>query len=156
MLYSKKLDEKALLPTVAHPNEDLGYDIYSLETIALNPYAVTKVRTGIAVRFIDDFKHYKYLGGSEVHEKNYGLLVRDRSSMAGKGLAIVGGVIDAGYTGELVVMFHNTTSGVYIINSSDKIAQIIPMEVNTTGGVQEVTELPESSRGDKGFGSSGK
>lgn len=157
MLYCKKLDENAILPTVSHAGEDLGFDVYALEPIFLEPLQVTKIRTGISARFVDDNARYTKLGGGggQFIEKVFGLLLRDRSSMGGRGLTVLGGVVDAGYTGEIVVMLYNTTPNLCLINSGDKIVQMIPIEVNTKMGVLEVPELPESSRKEKGFGSSG-
>ena len=49
MLRVKRLDHGARLPSVAHPGEDLGYDLFALQDVALIPGSVVKVRTGIAV-----------------------------------------------------------------------------------------------------------
>jgi len=49
MLRVKLLEEGARLPVVAHPGEDLGYDLFALEAATLAPRATVKVRTGIAV-----------------------------------------------------------------------------------------------------------
>lgn len=91
MLKVKLLDKKATAPTVANPGEDLAYDLYALEDTTVRINTVTKVRTGVAVAYLKD-------------DKPYGLLMRDRSSMASKGIAITGGVIDSGYRGEVLVL----------------------------------------------------
>jgi len=49
MLRVKLLETGARAPVVAHPGEDLGYDLFALEGVALGPRATVKVRTGIAV-----------------------------------------------------------------------------------------------------------
>lgn len=136
----KKLNEWANLPTIATPGEDLGYDLYASEDIRLLPSQVHKVKTGIS------------LSGTN-HITPVGFLVRDRSSMASKGVFTHGGVIDAGYRGEMLVMM--TSLAPYQILSGDKIAQIIPV-VPSAGDVEEVTALPSSLRGENGFGSSGR
>lgn len=132
----KRLDPRAKLPTVAHPGEDLGFDLFALEdTDCPNDHAVYKIRTGVALEFPE------CVGG----------LIRDRSSMAAKGVTTHGGVIDNGYRGEIIVLMR----GARFIHAGDKIAQIVPIPV-LTSEVEEVTELGDSARQDRGFGSSGK
>jgi len=84
-----------------------------------------------------------------------GLLVRDRSSMAARGVAVTGGVIDAGYRGEIQILLTNLTDEAIRLNAGDKIAQMIPVPV-LTGVVRQVEDLADSSRAEKGFGSSGR
>ena len=142
MLHVQKLDPRAKLPTVANPGSDLGYDLYSLLHVVLEPKSLTKVRTGIAVQFTD-----ARMGG----------LLRDRSSMASKGITVSAGVIDAGFTGELLVLLTNTTDRSIQINADDKIAQMIPIVALTHQEVIEVKEvLQRDNRGAQGFGSSGR
>jgi len=83
-----------------------------------------------------------------------GLLVRDRSSMASRGIATTGGVIDAGYRGEIMVLMTNLGESPIELKAGDKIAQMIPVPV-LTGVVEDVESLEESARAEKGFGSSG-
>jgi dUTP pyrophosphatase len=144
MLRVKLLEAGARLPVVAHPGEDLGYDLFALEGIILESRATARVRTGIAV----EARHPET-------GKPLGLLVRDRSSMAARGIATTGGVIDAGYRGEILVLMTNLGDAAFEIKAGDKIAQMIPVPV-LTGEVQEVETLEDSARAEKGFGSSGK
>ena len=144
MLRVKRLDPAASLPVVAHPGEDLGYDLFALESITLPPRATVRARTGIAVEARDPHT------GAPL-----GLLVRDRSSMAARRLATTGGVIDAGYRGEILVLISNLGESAVEIAAGDKIAQMIPIPV-LTGSVHEVKDLEVSARAEKGFGSSGK
>jgi len=137
------LEEGARLPVVAHPGEDLGYDLFALEGALLGPLATVKVRTGIAVE-----ARNPQTGAA------LGLLVRDRSSMASRGIATTGGVIDAGYRGEILVLMTNLGDTTVELKAGEKIAQMIPVPV-LTGGVEEVEALEESARAEKGFGSSG-
>ena len=139
----KLLEEGARLPVVAHPGEDLGYDLFSLESVVLVPRATVKVRTGISV----EARHPA--SGSSL-----GLLVRDRSSMAARGIATTGGVIDAGYRGEILVLMTNLGETTVELKAGEKIAQMIPVPV-LTGSVQEVETLEDSARAERGFGSSG-
>jgi dUTP pyrophosphatase len=144
MLRVKKLDPAAKLPVVAHPGEDLGYDVFALESQELPPRATVRVRTGIAVEA-------RNLQTGEP----LGLLVRDRSSMAAKGLATTGGVIDAGYRGEILILITNLGDAAVTIAAGEKVAQMIPVPV-LTGLVEEVETLEISARLEKGFGSSGR
>ena len=147
MLRVKLLVEDARLPAVAHPGEDLGYDLFALESVALGPRKTARVRTGIAV----EARHPQT--GAPL-----GLLIRDRSSMATRGIATTGGVIDAGYRGEILVVITNLGETAIELKAGEKIAQMIPVSV-LTGFVEEVEEverLEESARAEKGFGSSGR
>ena len=137
------MEEGARLPVVAHPGEDLGYDLFALEGAVLAPRATAKLRTGIAV----EARHPET--GAPL-----GLLVRDRSSMAARGIATTGGVIDAGYRGEILVLMTNLSEQAIELKPGEKIAQMIPVPV-LTGQVEEVESLELSARAEKGFGSSG-
>jgi dUTP pyrophosphatase len=136
LLKVKKLSETAKLPTKAH-NSDLGYDLYADETVRLFTDSPTKIKTGIAVRF----------------PENWGGFIKDRSSMASKGYFVIGGVIDHAYIGELSVVMTHTKGNVFI-NKGDKIAQLVPIPL-TKWNIEEVSDLEPTDRGEKGFGSSG-
>ena len=110
----------------------------------LAPRDTVRLRTGIAV----EARHPET--GAPL-----GLLVRDRSSMAARGLATTGGVIDAGYRGEILVVMTNLGNAPVELKAGEKIAQMVPVEV-LTGPVTEVESLEESARAAKGFGSSGR
>jgi dUTP diphosphatase len=144
MLHVKLLEMGARLPVVAHPGEDLGYDLFALEEVVLGPRATVRVRTGIAL----EARHPET--GAPL-----GLLVRDRSSMAARGIATTGGVIDAGYRGEILVLMTNLGDGAMKLKAGEKIAQMIPVPV-LTGDVFAVADLEDSARAGKGFGSSGR
>jgi dUTP pyrophosphatase len=144
MLRVKLLEPGARLPAVAHPGEDLGYDLFALENVALAPRATVKVRTGIAVE-----ARHPHTGAP------LGLLVRDRSSMAARGVATTGGVIDAGYRGEILVLMTNLADTAVELKAGEKIAQMIPIPV-LTGVVEAAQSLENSARAEKGFGSSGQ
>jgi dUTP pyrophosphatase len=143
MLRVKLLDPVARVPVVAHPGEDLGYDLFALEAVTLAPRATVRVRTGIAV----EARHPE-------SEAPLGLLVRDRSSMAARGIATTAGVIDAGYRGEILVLMTNLGEAAIELKAGEKIAQMIPVPV-LTGSVETVESLKDSARAEKGFGSSG-
>ncbi len=154
-LLVKLLAKDAKIPTVANPG-DLGYDVYALYDVkilhndALRQPAV--VRTGIAVSasLVDG----PDCGWGNSYGESLGLIVKDRSSMAVKGVFTHGGVIDAGYRGELKIIM--TSMADYDIKAGDKIAQIVPVRVYTGKNIQQVEEFDATSRGVLGFGSSGK
>jgi len=137
MLKVKKLSPDAVLPTVAHPGEDIGYDLYSAEDITLPPCGAAGVHTGIAIEFVP------VAGG----------IVKTRSGMAKKRLMCNAGVIDAGYRGEVIVLMENLGDQSYSIRKGDKIAQLL--EHPFLAGEVVEDELTEATRGVKGFGSSG-
>ena len=85
----------------------------------------------------------------------YGYLVKDRSSMGSKGLHIFAGVVDEEYIGELKIVMFNASKEDYTISYGDKIAQLILIK-NVDLSVCEVTIMDNTSRGDAGFGSTGK
>jgi dUTP pyrophosphatase len=144
MLRVKKLVEGARAPVVAHAGEDLGYDLFALDGAQLGPRETVKVRTGIAVEARDPRTG-----------AGLGLLVRDRSSMAARGIATTAGVIDAGYRGEILILMTNLGDAAVELKAGEKIAQMVPVPV-LTGRVEQVESLEDSARAAKGFGSSGR
>lgn len=138
MLKVKKLSPDAVLPTVAHPGEDIGYDLYSTEDIMLPARGAAGVHTGIAIEFVPA------AGG----------IVKTRSGMAKKRLMCNAGVIDAGYRGEIIVLMENLSDQPYKIHKGEKIAQLLEHPFLAVEVVEE--ELSDAARGAKGFGSSGK
>jgi len=132
-----KLNESAVLPTRAH-KDDAGLDLYSLENVVLEPGKSYLVKTGIALAVPD-----RHVG-----------LIADRSSLAKKGIKTIGGVIDAGYRGEIQVMMWNLTQQTYLIEVSQRIAQLLILPIVTPDPV-EVNELDQTLRGEGGFGSTG-
>jgi dUTP pyrophosphatase len=164
VLRVKLLHPEAKAPTVTHPGSDLGFDLYALEDVVLEPGVMVRVRTGIAVE------------GPE----GYGFLLGDRSSMAARGVTYAGGRIDAGYRGEILVCLVDVNQpeyrlvedrdasgalrGVTLTKSDlavhlrkgDKIVQMTPLRTSTNWAVAVVENLAESRRGERGFGSSGR
>ena len=138
MLKVKRLSPDAVLPTVAHRGEDIGYDLYALEDITLPARGAGGVHTGIAIEFSPP------AGG----------IVKTRSGMAKKRLLCNAGVIDAGYRGEVIVLMENLGDEAYTIRKGDKIAQLV--EHPFLAGEVVESELSEAVRGAKGFGSSGE
>ncbi|HVZ61536.1 MAG TPA: dUTP diphosphatase [Terriglobales bacterium] len=136
------LSPGAKAPTVAHPGEDLGYDVYACEDVAIAPRGNAIVATGIAIELICD------------SGRGMGALLRDKSSLAARRLTLTGGVIDAGYRGEVRVLIENLGDAPAQIRAGDKIANLIPYPV-LTGSVEVAEELSGTRRKAGGFGSSG-
>lgn len=137
MLKVKKIAPDAVLPTVAHPGEDIGYDLYSAEDITLPARGAAGIHTGIAIEFVPIA----------------GAIVKTRSGMARKRLLCNAGVIDAGYRGEIIVLMENLADEPYTIRKGDKIAQLLQHPFLAGDVVEE--KLSEAVRGAKGFGSTG-
>src|SRR3954463_9455564 len=131
---------EAKAPTVAHPGEDLGYDVYAAESLTIPARAGAIVPTGISVELTSD-----------EDGRPMGALIRDRSSMAVKHIITTAGVIDAGYRGEIRIVMENLTDAAFEIHAGDKIANMVPYPV-LTSKVEVVEELAESSRASGGFG----
>jgi len=137
MLKVKRLSPDAILPTVAHPGEDIGYDLYSVEDLTIPGHGAAGVHTGIAIEFVPT------AGG----------IVKTRSGLAKKRLLCNAGVIDAGYRGELIVLMENLGDQPYSVCKGDKVAQLL--EHPFLAGEVVEAELRDAARGEKGFGSTG-
>lgn len=145
MIKIKKLTDNAIIPKKNH-DCDAGYDLFSIENKIIPPQSREVIHTGISIELPD------------LNEENRELYVRiaPRSGLSAKhGIDVFAGVIDRGYTGELVVCLFNSSKEEFNVNFGDKIAQMIPTIIYKSE-LLEVKELNESSRGEKGFGSSGK
>src|SRR5689334_16975703 len=114
MLKVKLLRPEAKAPTVAHPGEDLGYDVYAAAPLTIPARGHGIISTGIAVEC------------SSPSGEKMGALLRDKSSMAARRLTVTGGVIDAGYRGEIRVLVENLGDSPAEIHAGDKIANLIP------------------------------
>ncbi len=134
----KRTHPEATLPTRAHP-DDAGLDLYSLEDFLMEPGQGHTTKTGIAIALPRGF-----VG-----------MVADRSSMAKRGVKSAGGIIDAGYRGEIHIVLYNIGRDTIHIHKGDRIAQLLILPMATPMPV-EVDSLDETSRGAKGFGSSGR
>lgn len=139
MLRCAKLDDSARLPRRAH-DTDAGFDLFALQSTWILAGSSAVVRTGVGVG---------------IPAGHYGR-VASRSGLSVKHDIEVGaGVIDAGYTGEVMVKLHNHGSGNVHLAAGDRVAQLIVSPIYT-GGVEEVDSLDATERGAAGFGSTGK
>lgn len=134
----KKMNPEAVLPSYAHPG-DVGLDVYSMEEKILNPGEHHIFNVGFAMEF----------------PIGYAAIVKDKGSISKAGLHSMGGVFDAGYRGEYNIHLVNLSDQSYTVEKGDKIAQLIiyPVEI---AGIEEVSDLSDSSRGDGRYGSTGR
>jgi len=137
VLEIRKLSPESIVPTRCHPG-DAGLDLYGIEDVTLEPGQTRAIATGIALA---------------IPAGHVGL-VADRSSMAARGLTTAGGVIDAGYRGEVRVVIMNLSSRVERLKPGDRIAQLLVLPV-ALPEPREAKSLPPTSRGAGGFGSTG-
>ena len=139
----KKLDPAVELP--AYKTEGAsGMDLMALvkEPINLKPNSSCLVPTGLAVAFSSDFE----------------IQIRPRSGLAAKNSISVlntPGTIDSDYRGEIKVILFNHGKNDFLINNKDRIAQMILTPVIKMD-LEETDDLPETIRGESGFGSTGK
>lgn len=87
--------------------------------------------------------------------EGYVALVWDKSSIGGKGIKTLGGVLDAGYRGEIFITVHNLHNESHTFEAGHKLAQVLIQKVELLD-VEEVEELSETKRGEGRFGSTGK
>ena len=134
----KKLNSQAILPQYVH-STDAAFDIRTIENYTLVPGERKLFRSGLAMELEDGFV----------------ALIKDRSGLAvKKGLTVLGGVVDAGYRGDYGIILLNTGKEAYTVQAGERIAQVIILPV-MKAEFEEVKDLGESERGEKGFGSSG-
>jgi dUTP pyrophosphatase len=136
-----RLDPDLPLPAYAHPG-DAGADLLTTVDVTLRPGERALVPTGIAIALPD----------------GYVALVHPRSGLAARhGLSIVNtpGTVDAGYRGEVKVMLinHDPVEPVEL-RRGDRIAQLVVQRFERAE-FTEVEALPDSVRGDGGYGSTG-
>ena len=137
----QRLDDEVPLPSYAHPG-DAGADLTTTVDVRLEPGERAMVPTGIAITL----------------PAGYVALVHPRSGLAARfGLSIVNspGTVDAGYRGEIKVMLVNLDPRSPVeLRRGDRIAQLVIQQVEHARFVA-VERLPDSVRGDGGYGSTG-
>ena len=139
----KKLDSRVKLPSYKTIGSS-GMDLMALtdKPISVLPKKSYLVPTGISVAM----------------PKNYEIQIRPRSGLAAKNnISILNtpGTIDSDYRGEIKIILFNHGSDEFLINNGDRIAQIVLMPVHKID-FEEVDNLPDTVRGEGGFGSTGR
>ena len=139
----KKLDTTVELPSYKTDGAS-GMDLMAFikKPITLKPNSSCLIPTGLSVAFSKDFE----------------IQIRPRSGLAAKNSISVlntPGTIDSDYRGELKVILFNHGNKDFLINNKDRIAQMILTPV-VKMDLEETDNLPETIRGEGGFGSTGK
>ena len=139
----KKLDSSVELPSYKTDGAS-GMDLMAFikEPINLKPFTSCLVPTGISVAFSGEFE----------------IQVRPRSGLAAtNSISVLNtpGTIDSDYRGEIKVILFNHGSNDFLINNKDRIAQMVLTPV-VKMDLEETDDLPNTVRGEGGFGSTGK
>jgi dUTP pyrophosphatase len=138
----RRLRPEAIVPARAYPG-DAGLDLTACERFELGPGERALVGTGLAVAI----------------PEGYAGFVQPRSGLAAKhGITIVNtpGLVDSGYRGEIMVALLNTDRAqAFVVEPGMRIAQLVLVPVPGVEPV-ELDELPETERGARGYGSSGR
>ena len=139
----KKLSSEVQLPsykTLGASGMDLMAFIKS--SITVKPKTSSLIPTGLSIAFSEDYE----------------VQIRPRSGLAAKNnISVLNtpGTIDSDYRGEIKVIIYNHGNNDFLINNGDRIAQMILMPV-VKMELEETNNLPETIRGEGGFGSTGK
>ena len=139
----KRLSSKVELPKYKTEGSS-GLDLMAFieKSIKLNPNESVLVPTGISVAIAEDLE----------------IQIRPRSGLAAKSnISVLNtpGTIDSDYRGEIKVILFNHGNNEFIINNKDRIAQMVLAPI-IKAEFEEVNELPDTIRGEGGFGSTGK
>ena len=127
------MNDNTIIPTRAS-KESAGLDLYSSIDVDIEVGSIKKVNTGICI---------------SLPENSYGS-IRDKSSLASKGLLTLGGVIDKDYTGEIIVIMTSLIETIKI-KKGQKITQLIVSNI-TYPKIKKVKFLKDTERNKKGFG----
>lgn len=133
-----KLDEGAFTPVRAH-DTDAGMDIKAIGEHVIPAHGSQVIKTGVHVQL----------------PHGYAGLFVSKSGLNVKQNICSTGLIDEGYTGELIVKLYNHGSSAYTVHEGDKITQLVVIPV-AYEPLEVVDSLDDSERGDDGFGSTGK
>ena len=138
-------------------NGDAGYDVYyaGRNHVTIQPGARIKLDTNLSWEPVYDNLIEKILF-KLLHMDVY-IDVRDRSGFSLKqGILKMGGIVDSSYRGNIGIILLNVSQEVVIVKPEDRIAQIIFSTCLHPTSIIKVDELSKTSRGNGGFGSTGK
>ena len=133
------LDDGAIMPTRAHAH-DAGLDLYAQEGRIIEAKESAIFDTGVHVL---------------IPEGYVGLLMSKSGLNVKYGLTSEG-VVDASYTGSIVVKLYNNSGFDYHVRTGDKISQLLIMPIETPSLIQVNDFAEKTERGSNGFGSSGR
>src|SRR4029077_14341393 len=112
-----------------------GYDLYSAESVIIQPRTRRLVDTGLAIA---------------IPPGTYARIA-PRSGLSVKGLDIGAGVVDSDYRGPLKALLINNSDIPFQINQGERMAQLILEHIENPECVTVVDSLPETTRGNRGF-----
>lgn len=135
------------LPKLSSDLYDSGYDIRASisEPVIIAPNGIATIPTGFSLEITD----YPTQNNMSVE-----IQIRPRSGLTKKGIVAQLGTVDVSYRGEFMVNIYNFNDHEVVIEPFDRIAQIVVCPIYKPE-VITVEELSKTTRGDKGFGSSG-
>lgn len=137
----KRLDPDVAVPDYAHPG-DAGVDLVTTSDVTVAPGERVMVGTGVAIAL----------------PAGYAAFVHPRSGLAHRlGVSILNspGTVDAGYRGEIrIVLVNHDLREAVTFDRGDRVAQLVIQRVEQAR-FHEVERLPETARGDGGYGSTG-
>ena len=139
----KKLFPEVQLPSYKTSGAS-GMDLLAFikSSITIEPKTSCLIPTGLSVAFSEDYE----------------VQIRPRSGLAAKNnISVLNtpGTIDSDYRGEIKVIIYNHGNKDFLVNNGDRIAQMILTPV-VKMELEEANNLPETIRGEGGFGSTGK
>lgn len=134
-----KLDNGAYMPVRAH-SMDAGLDIFSPVNCTIRAKGSVCVDSGVHMAI----------------PRGYVGFLKSKSGLNVRHGITSEGVVDAGYTGSIVVKLHNLSDETYYVKKGDKITQLVLLPLAPMFDLELVDELPETERGNNGFGSSGR
>jgi dUTP pyrophosphatase len=135
----KLLSEAAKTPTKG-TDQAAGYDLYAAQNAEIDPLKRALIKTNISIAI----------------PKGYYGRIAPRSGLAYKnGIDVMAGVIDSDYRGDVGVILYNTGVDVFNIKQGDRIAQLI-IEKCHVADWDLVEDLPDTDRGEGGYGHTGK
>ena len=153
--FPNKIKYKKLVPEAIAPYREKGNNGFDLCCVKDDQF-YPKTDKAEASYWLGPGARHLFSTGLQIElpEKHFAML-RPRSGLANKfGLHVLGGLIDESYRGEWKVILLNTSKENLVIKPGDKIVQFVIIKDDDYELVEE-TELSETTRGEKGFGSSG-
>lgn len=136
----EKINPKAIIP-VRHHEHDAGFDFFTLSDVTIPAAQRALVSTGLRCK---------------IDNENYFMMIKDKSSMALKGIHTFAGVVDNNYRGEIKIVLYNSNSHDVQLKAGQKIAQGIVLPVEYAEIEEGEVDVEETSRGEGGFGSTGE
>lgn len=145
LLILPNADSAKYYTTTVLNGDNAGVDLYVPTKVIFEAGEKKLVSMGVRAAIVDGdaFKHYWML---------------PRSSISKTGLMMLNsvGVIDKSYRGELMAFLWNTSNSPVVVEAGNRLVQIVAGDMSDITTVTVMDSLPESKRGEGGFGSTGK